>query len=93
MRRCTVTAAVGLVALGLIAFGPARATAQQVVGPAPGAVAAPAYPPVVVTPAYPPVVVTPAYPPPVVVAPAPVVVVPRYRHHYYVRPRVYVRIP
>jgi hypothetical protein len=95
MRSCIVTAAVGLVALGLLAFGPGRASAQQViVTPAyPPVVVTPAYPPVIVTPAYPPVVVAPAYPPPVVVAPAPVVVVPRHHHHVYVRPRVYVRVP
>ncbi len=92
MRSYVITTAVALVALSLLAIAPARASAQVVVG-SPPVVVAPAYPPVVVTPAYPPVIVAPAYPPPVVVAPAPVVVVPRYHHrYYYSRPGVYVRI-
>ena len=91
MRSWIITAAVGLVALGLTTLSPTRANAQQVI-------VTPGYPPVVVTPAYPPVVVTPAYPP-VVVEPAyPSVVVaprfyggPRIRPYYYDAPRGYGR--
>ncbi len=93
MRSWIITAAVGLVALGLTILSPTRANAQQVVvspGYAPPVVVAPAYPPIVVAPAYPPVIVAPAYPP-VVVAPR-FYVGPRFRPYYYGRPRGFVRI-
>jgi hypothetical protein len=88
MRSCVVTAAGGLVALGLIAFGPARASAQQVIVGSPGIIVTPAFPPpVIVAPAFPPVVVTPAFPPPVIVTPAPIVVAPRFYRPFRARPR------
>jgi hypothetical protein len=99
MRSWIVTAALGLVALGLTTLAPGRADAR---GPrffvgvySPGVTVA--YPPpsyaVPVYPAYsypPPVVVTPA---PVVVAPAPapVVVTPAFGPVVTVRPRFYYR--
>jgi hypothetical protein len=95
MRSWIITAAVGLVALGLTTLSPSKASAQQVIITPPPVVVAPSYypAPVVVAPSYypPPVVVAPSYYPPVVVAP-PVYVAPRFRPFYYARPRGFVRV-